>query len=75
MIRKWIIVVFVFLLTFSGYSFCAIAGCKSDCQNDYESEIESCKDQHDDPSDADSLQTCTDDAKREYQSCIDECED
>ncbi len=51
------------------------AGCKSDCQEDYQSEVESCKTNYEDPEDADELQMCMDDAKSEYQSCIVECED
>ncbi len=75
MAKKWIIAVFVIVFIISGFNLHAIAGCKSDCQEEYESELESCKDQYDEPSDAQKLQTCIDDAKREYQSCVDECED
>jgi hypothetical protein len=52
----------------------AWAGCKSDCQDEYESEVDSCKALHDDPDDADMLKMCIDSAKNEYESCIDECE-
>jgi hypothetical protein len=34
------------------------AGCKSDCRDEYDSEIESCKSQYDDPDDADELRQC-----------------
>ena len=74
MAKKWIIVVFVFVLTIFGFSLRSIAGCKSDCQDQYRLEIESCEDQYTDSDDAGMLQMCIDDAKREYQSCIDECE-
>ncbi len=52
----------------------AWADCKSDCQNEYESAVKSCKEQYD-PDDADELQMCLDSAKGDYDSCIDECED
>ena len=72
--KKWIIVAFIFVLLIFGFSLRSMAGCKSECREEYESEVESCKEQYDDPGDAGMLQTCIDDAKREYQSCIDECE-
>ena len=50
------------------------AGCKSDCRDEYDSEVESCKLMYDDPDDADDLQTCIQDARDEYESCIEECE-
>ena len=53
----------------------AWADCRSDCQNEYESEVKSCKEQYEDPDDADDLQMCLDSAKGDYDSCIDECED
>ena len=53
----------------------AWADCKSDCQDEYQSEVNSCKTQYDDPDDADQLQMCLDDARSEYESCIAECED
>jgi hypothetical protein len=51
------------------------AGCKSDCGDEYDSAIESCKSQYDEPDDADTLMSCIDDAKDEYESCIEECND
>ena len=51
------------------------AGCKSDCANDYESEVNSCKTQYDDPENAEELQMCFDNAKVEYDECVNECED
>jgi len=51
------------------------AGCKSDCQDDYQSEVQSCRTNYDDPDDADELQICIDNAKSEYESCINDCED
>jgi hypothetical protein len=74
MAKKWIILFFVFVLIIFGFSLRSMAGCKSECQEEYESEVESCKDQHDDPGDARELQECIDHAKSEYQSCLDECE-
>jgi hypothetical protein len=51
------------------------ADCKSDCQNDYQSEVESCKANYEDPDDADELQICIDNVKSGYESCINDCED
>ena len=53
----------------------AWADCKSDCRNEYESAVKSCKEQDNDPDDADELQSCLDAAKGDYESCMDECED
>ena len=50
------------------------AGCKSDCQDEYESEVESCHQQYNDPDDADDLRQCIQNAKDEYESCIEECD-
>ena len=72
--KKWPVVVFVFAVIIFGFSLRSVAGCKSDCQNEYESEVESCKEMYDDPGDANMLRMCIDDAKGQYQSCIDECE-
>jgi len=74
MSKRWMIVVLIFVLILFGFNLRSIAGCKSDCQNEYESAVESCKEQHDDPDDADMLKSCMDDAKSEYESCISECE-
>ena len=49
------------------------AGCISDCKDEYDSAVESCKSMYDDPDDADDLQQCIESAKDEYQSCIEEC--
>ena len=49
------------------------AGCKSDCRDEYQSEIESCHLLYDDPDDADDLQICVQDAKDQYNDCIEEC--
>jgi hypothetical protein len=53
----------------------AWADCKSDCQNDYQSEVESCRANYDDPDDADELQICIDNVRSGYESCINDCED
>jgi hypothetical protein len=74
MIRKWIMMLSIFILIIFGFNLRSMAGCKSDCKEDYESEVESCKEQYDDPSDAEELKVCIDDAKSEYQACIEECE-
>jgi hypothetical protein len=49
------------------------AGCISDCKDNYDSEVESCKMLYDDPDEADELQQCIQNAKDEYQSCVEEC--
>jgi hypothetical protein len=49
------------------------AGCISDCKDEYDSAVESCKLMHDEPEDADELQQCIQNAKDEYQSCVEEC--
>lgn len=49
------------------------AGCISDCKDNYDSEVESCKLLYDDPDEADDLQQCIQNAKDEYQSCVEEC--
>ena len=51
------------------------ADCKSDCQNEYEWAVKSCKEQYADPEDAAELQACIDSANEAYGSCLDECED
>ena len=75
MAKKWIIVTFVFVLIIFGFSLRSIADCKSDCQDEYQSEVDSCKTLSDDPDEADTLETCMDDAKNQYESCIEQCED
>ena len=72
--KSWTIVAFILVLTAFGSSHPSMAGCKSDCRDAYESEVESCQDQYDDPGEAAMLKVCIDDAKSQYQSCIDECE-
>jgi hypothetical protein len=49
------------------------AGCISDCKDEYDLAVESCKLMYDEPDDADDLQQCIQDAKDEYQSCVEEC--
>jgi hypothetical protein len=74
MSKKWIIVFLIFVLIVFGFSLHSIADCKSDCQDEYDSEVDSCKTQYDDPDDADTPQMCIDKAKSEHESCIGECE-
>jgi hypothetical protein len=73
--KKWIIVLLIFVLIVFGFSLRSIADCKSDCQDEYDSGVDSCKTLYDDPDDADTLQICIDNLRSEYQSCVDECED
>jgi hypothetical protein len=49
------------------------ARCISDCKDEYDSAVESCKLMYDEPDDADELQQCIQNAKDEYQSCVEEC--
>jgi hypothetical protein len=51
------------------------ASCISDCKDDYDSAVASCKLLHDDPEDVDDLELCIQAAKDDYQSCIEECND
>jgi hypothetical protein len=75
MAKKWIFVAFVFVLIIFGFSLRSNADCKSDCQDEYQSEVDSCKALPDDPDEPDALETCMDDAKSQYESCIEQCED
>jgi len=75
MSNKWIIVAFVFALIILGFGLRSMADCKSDCQDEYQSEVDSCKTLPDDPDEPDMLETCMDDAKSQYESCIEQCED
>jgi hypothetical protein len=44
----------------------------SDCKDEYDSEVESCKLLHDEPEVADELRQCIQNAKDEYQACVEE---
>jgi len=50
------------------------AGCKSDCKEKYQSEVDSCHLLHDEPDEADDLRMCLQDAKEQYDNCIEECD-
>lgn len=50
------------------------AGCKSDCRDEYESEVASCNRRYDDPDYADELRRCIQNAQDEYEACIEECD-
>ena len=50
------------------------AGCKSDCEETYESAVEDCHLTYDTADDADELQICIQDAKDEHTNCVDECD-
>ena len=69
MIKKFVLL--AILLSASGAMIWA--GCISDCKDEYDSAVASCKSMYDEPDDADDLQQCIQNAKDEYQSCIDEC--
>ena len=49
------------------------AGCKSDCEDDYDSAKTDCVMLHDSADEADDLQACIDDARSDYEDCEDEC--
>ncbi|MGD0947054.1 MAG: hypothetical protein ABSA52_06460 [Candidatus Binatia bacterium] len=51
----------------------ARAGCKTDCEDDYDSAKSDCVLLHDDPDEADDLRACIDDARSDYEDCEDEC--
>lgn len=68
-----VVIVLAFYVPFAITSF-AWAGCKSDCQDEYQSEVESCKSTYEAPDESDDLRMCIDNAKDEYNSCIEECE-
>jgi hypothetical protein len=54
------------MLLISGLSFDAWAGCKSDCKDEYESEVKSCKSLYDAPGDSDQLTKCLEKAKDKF---------
>jgi hypothetical protein len=62
------------ILLFTGAAAMVWAGCKSDCADEYQSAVESCKLLYDEPSDSDSLKLCIESAKDDYDSCIEECD-
>jgi hypothetical protein len=51
------------------------ADCKSDCRDQYKSDVQSCNLLNDDPEDSNILQLCMDNAINQRDSCIAECED
>jgi hypothetical protein len=74
---KKLVLILAMVLAFhgpSGSALSAWAGCKSDCKDQYDSEVDSCKSIHDDPDDSEDLRMCIDSAKDDFDSCIDECE-
>ena len=50
------------------------AGCKGDCREEYESDVDSCHLLYSDADDADDLQQCVQEAKDDYDACIEECD-
>jgi hypothetical protein len=51
------------------------ADCKSDCQDEYGAEVDSCKTMQDDPDDVEMLKMCMESAKMGYEACVEGCED
>jgi hypothetical protein len=64
-----LVMVLAFYVPF-GSTLSVWADSKSDCKDQYESEVESCKSTYNDPEDSDDLRMCIDDAKDEYDSCM-----
>jgi hypothetical protein len=66
------------ILLISGFATLAQAGnlsdCISECEDTYESDIQSCNLIYDEPSDIDSLSMCIHNAADEFDSCKMECE-
>jgi len=70
----WIAKGVLVMVTLFGASTALIwAGCASDCRDDLDSKVASCRSLYDEPDDADDLQQCIQHAQDEYQSCIEEC--
>jgi outer membrane murein-binding lipoprotein Lpp len=63
----------LFLLMSMASALMIRAGCVSDCKDEFDSAVQSCKLLHDDPEDADDLEQCIQSAKDDYQSCIEDC--
>jgi len=71
---KYIILISSILIALEYLALPVMAGCVSDCKDEYESEVDSCKIMWgDDPDDDYMLKSCIDDAKDEYDSCEGEC--
>ncbi len=49
------------------------AGCISNCRDEYDSEVDSCRNQYDDPDDAEDLRQCIDNAKDDYDDYTRKC--
>jgi hypothetical protein len=58
-----LILIILLLLVLSSNTW---AGCKSDCKDEYESEVKFCKSSHDDPDDSDRLTKCLENAKDKF---------
>ena len=66
-------ILMIIVLTISSIPNNVWADCKSDCRDEYDSAIETCKSQYDKLDDSDTLIGCIDDAKDGYESCLEEC--
>jgi len=51
-----------------------LANCFSDCKDQYESEVESCKSTYNDPADPYAQGKCVTKARDEFYGCLDKCE-
>ena len=70
------VIIIVTFLTFHailGMVLSARTACKSDCRDQYESQVEACNSTYDDPQDSEDLRTCIDNSKNDYDSCIEGC--
>jgi hypothetical protein len=75
---KKLVVMVVLVLGFSTYSqsiISARAGCRSDCEDQYNSNVTFCSSLLSDIENSDSLETCMNNAERVYDTCVGECED
>lgn len=52
-----------------------LASCKSDCKDQFDSEVEECNLLNHDVADTNILKICMDEAKNECDSCIADCKD
>ena len=75
-VKNVAVIIIVTFLTFHailGMVLSARTACKSDCRDQYESQVEACNSTYDDPQDSEDLRTCIDNSKNDYDSCIEEC--
>lgn len=67
--------VIIVLTCFSLSTVAIRGGCKSDCRDEFDSQVDSCKLLHDGHEEADDLMLCIQEAKDEFDDCIQECDE